>query len=68
MTTITVADFVAKWQNTTTTERASAQEHFIDLCRVLGAPTPHDADPNGDFFAAGLWITGLARVKSDSRM
>ncbi len=35
----------------TTGERASAQAHFIDLCRMLGEPTPHEADPVGEWFA-----------------
>ena len=29
-------------------ERSAAQEHFIDLCRLLGEPTPAEADPTGD--------------------
>ena len=33
------------------TERAAAQEHFIDLCRMLGVPTPNEADPTGDWYA-----------------
>jgi hypothetical protein len=45
--TLTPAEFAAKWQGVTTTEKASAQSHFIDLCRMLGEPTPHDADPTG---------------------
>ncbi len=32
-------------------ERAAAQEHFIDLCRMLGVPTPNEADPTGDTYA-----------------
>ena len=47
---LTPAAFAAKWHGVTTTEKASAQEHFIDLCRMLGEPTPHEADP----FGAGL--------------
>jgi hypothetical protein len=39
---------VAKWQGSTRAERAAAQEHFIDLCRMLGQPTPNDADPTGE--------------------
>ena len=35
----TPAEFVAKWQGSTRAERAAAQEHFIDLCRMLGQPT-----------------------------
>jgi hypothetical protein len=40
-------DFIAKWRGVTLTERASAQEHFIDLCRMLGEQTPTEADPTG---------------------
>jgi hypothetical protein len=32
-------------------ERAAAQEHFIDLCRMLGVPTPNEADPTGADYA-----------------
>mgnify|MGYP007030116868 CR=1 FL=1 len=35
----------------TRTERAASQEHFIDLCRMLGVPTPNEADPSGDSYA-----------------
>jgi hypothetical protein len=47
----TPAEFVAKWQGSTQSERAASQEHFIDLCRMLGQPTPNDADPTGDWYA-----------------
>ena len=47
----TPAEFVSKWQGNTRTEKAAAQEHFIDLCRMLGQPTPNDADPTGDWYA-----------------
>ena len=48
---LTPAAFAAKWHGVTTTEKASAQEHFIDLCRMLGEPTPHEADPIGASYA-----------------
>jgi hypothetical protein len=35
----------------TTTEKAASQEHFIDLCRMLGELTPHEADPTGEYYA-----------------
>lgn len=41
--TLTPAAFAAKWRGVTTTEKASAQSHFIDLCRMLGEPTPYEA-------------------------
>ncbi|MDD5706662.1 MAG: class I SAM-dependent DNA methyltransferase [Kiritimatiellae bacterium] len=31
-------------------ERSAAQEHFIDLCRLVGHPTPAEADPTGATF------------------
>ncbi|TCT42798.1 class I SAM-dependent DNA methyltransferase [Martelella mediterranea] len=40
-------DFIKKWQGTKLKERAAAQEHFIDLCRLLGEPTPAETDPTG---------------------
>jgi hypothetical protein len=45
------SEFAAKWRGVTTGERASAQSHFIDLCRMLGQPTPHEADPTGEWYA-----------------
>jgi hypothetical protein len=48
---LTPAAFAAKWHGVTTTEKTSAQEHLIDLCRMLGEPTPHEADPVGAHFA-----------------
>jgi hypothetical protein len=37
---MTPAEFARKWMGSTQTERAASQEHFIDLCRMLGVPTP----------------------------
>ena len=45
---ITPGEFIAKWRASELKERSAAQEHFIDLCRLLGEPTPADADPTGD--------------------
>ncbi len=47
---MTPAEFVAKWQAADLKERAACQEHFLDLCHVLGQPTPAAADPTGDWF------------------
>jgi len=55
--TLTPAEFAAKWQGVTTTEKAFAQSHFIDLCRMLGEPTPHDADPTGEQYAFERRVT-----------
>ena len=47
----TPAELAKKWDGNTRTERAASQEHFIDLCRMLGVPTPNEADPTGDEYA-----------------
>ena len=46
--TMTPDTFIAKWRASELKERSAAQEHFIDLCRMLGEPTPAEADPTGD--------------------
>lgn len=48
---MTPSEFAAKWTSSTRTERAASQEHFIDLCRMLGFQTPNEADPSGDWYA-----------------
>ena len=45
---MTPGDFIAKWRASELKERSAAQEHFIDLCRLLGEPTPAEADPIGE--------------------
>lgn len=47
---ITPSEFAAKWGSSQLRERAGSQEHFIDLCRMLGEPTPAEADPTGDWY------------------
>ena len=46
---MTPGGFIAKWRAAAgLKERSAAQEHFIDLCRLLGEPTPAEADPGGE--------------------
>ncbi|MDE0680072.1 MAG: class I SAM-dependent DNA methyltransferase [Gammaproteobacteria bacterium] len=47
---MTPNEFIAKWQAAELKERSAAQEHFIDLCRLLGEPTPAEDDPTGDHY------------------
>ena len=47
---MTPQDFIRKWKPVALTERATAQEHFIDLCRLFDHPTPAEDDPVGDHF------------------
>ena len=45
---MTPREFIAKWRASELKERSAAQEHFIDLCRLLGEPTPAEDDPTGE--------------------
>ena len=53
---LSAAEFAAKWRDNARRENAASQEHFIDLCRLLGVPTPNEADPTGEWytFEAGV--------------
>ena len=45
---MTPGEFITKWRASQLKESAASQEHFIDLCRLLGEPTPAEADPTGE--------------------
>ena len=47
---MTPYDFIAKWRASELKERSAAQEHFIDLCRLLDEPTPAEVDPTGEHY------------------
>ncbi len=59
---MTPARFIAKWRPVKLPERAASQEHFIDLCRLLGQPTPaeHDATGAEYTFEKGVDVTDAA--------
>ena len=42
--------FVAKWERSRNNERQTAQEHFIDLCHLLGVKTPNDIGASKDTY------------------
>jgi type II restriction/modification system DNA methylase subunit YeeA len=44
---LTPQQFAAKWRQADVKERSGYQEHFIDLCRLIGHPTPVEDDPSG---------------------
>ena len=46
----TLPDFIVRWRGATLSERSAAQSHFIELCQILGEPTPAIADPQGSFY------------------
>ncbi len=47
---MTPGEFIDKWRASELKERSASQSHFIDLCRLLGEPTPTDADPTGEWY------------------
>jgi len=51
LSTLSAQEFVAKWRRAALKERSAAQEHFIDVCRLVGHPTPAEEDPSGQAFA-----------------
>jgi hypothetical protein len=57
---MTPQEFIRKWKPVALTERATAQEHFLDLCRLFDHPTPAEDDPAGDHFTfeKGVGKTG----------
>jgi hypothetical protein len=44
---MTPAEFKKKWARYSGKETAAYQEHFNDLCALLGQPSPASADPTG---------------------
>ena len=53
---LTVVEFISKWQQSTQSERASAQSHFRDLCALLEQPDP-SSDPDGAGYAFEKSVT-----------
>ena len=47
---MTPSEFIGKWRASALKESAASQEQFIDLCRLLGEPTPAEADPAGSWY------------------
>ena len=47
---MTPTTFIDKWRAADLKERSGSQEQFIDLCRLLGEPTPAEADPKGQSY------------------
>jgi hypothetical protein len=47
---MTPQEFIHKWRPSQLRERQASQEHFLDLCHLLGEPTPAEADSKGDSY------------------
>ena len=42
--TLSPQEFVEKWRPVTLKERSAAQEHFSDVCHLVGQQTPAEAE------------------------
>jgi hypothetical protein len=67
MASLTPEAFAARWAGSGLSERSGYQQHFLDLCDVLGAPKPAEVDPNGEFytFEKGVEKTGGGKGFAD---
>jgi hypothetical protein len=60
-------EFISKWKKAQLSERSAAQQHFLDLCELLGQPKPAEADPEGAWytFERGVHKTGGGEAWAD---
>jgi hypothetical protein len=67
MATLTPQAFAKRWGDSTLSERSSYQQHFLDLCQMIGAPKPAEVDPTGEFytFEKGVEKTGGGKGFAD---
>ena len=47
---LTPQEFVAKWRHMELKERSAYQQHFLDVCRLIGHQSPAEIDSSGAFF------------------
>ena len=55
--TMTPQQFIAKWRNVEFGEKQASQEMFLDICALVGHPTPV-AYGNRDAFSFEKWVPG----------
>ncbi len=58
--------FIKKWTRAELSEKAASQEHFLDLCQLLGVKTPAELDPTGEVFTfeKSVAVSGAASLGS----
>ncbi len=54
---MTPQEFVEKWHRANLSERSACQQHFLDLCELLGQPKPAAADPDGAWYTFERGVT-----------
>jgi hypothetical protein len=47
---MTAPEFIATWRQVGLSERSASQQHFLDLCALVGHGTPASIDPIGESF------------------
>ena len=62
---MTPQQFIEKWKDNPLKERASYQLHFIDLCALMGVPTPSPATAETYCFERGATRTGAGQGWAD---
>ncbi len=62
---MTPKQFIEKWKDNPLKERASYQLHFIDLCALVGVPTPSPATAETYCFERGATRTGAGQGWAD---
>jgi type II restriction/modification system DNA methylase subunit YeeA len=62
---MTPQQFIEKWRDNPLKERASYQLHFIDLCALVGVPTPSPATAGTYCFERGAARTGAGQGWAD---
>ncbi len=63
---MTPEQFVAKWSASELSERAASQEHFLDLCALLGQPTP-GMDATGEDYCFEKHVKVVASASKGSK-
>ncbi len=64
---LTPARFIEKWSPVELSERAASHEHFIDICRMLGQPTPAEHDATGAEYTFEKSVTPLAGASKGAK-
>jgi hypothetical protein len=54
---LTPQDFVSKWKRSAGREKQIYQQHFLDLCELVGHPTPAAFDPTARRFGFEMGAT-----------
>jgi len=56
---LSLPEFVTRWKASSLSERSGSQQHFCDLCEVLGQPRPAAVDQSGETFTFEKHVSTL---------